>query len=293
MSYNRTILLKMIAMNLLGILVLTVPLEALADDLTSQQVSALKIIRETADSICYTIEQRGSEDDKELNGKIQVKVAGVLSRIAELDVSGGGQLKSAAYQGVLRDQLLPALVHSVNCKNDVFHTLVEKMVPSLAKAVPVAPGLPPSNQLPMPNSVTMTETAYTIVTASNNTPLGRYKLQLYKCGVSSTDNNLTCLIAMAYQAQPYEDQYVDYTIDSGDSIGKARFVDNLNDQHDESGAYFVDGRGQHRQTINLEKDLPVWLALEFQGPFNDVTSGRIVFRDKKAILHIRAVAKQE
>ena len=139
----------------------------------------------------------------------------------------------------------------------------------------------------------MTETTYTLVTTPNQTQLGKYKLQMYRCGIADSSNNVACLIAISYQAQPYENQYVYYTIDSGDSIGVARFIDNLNDQHSVIGAYFVNGRGQHQQKANLEKDVPVWLTLEFQGPFNDVTSGRIVFRDGKAILHVRTISKQE
>lgn len=269
-----------------------IPIRAQADDLSSQQVNALRIIRETADSICYSVEQRGSENDKELDAKVQAKISGVLARIAELDVSGSGKLQTENYQGVSRNQLLPALIHSTNCKNDVFHSLVERMVPSLAKAVPVAPGLPTTTQLPIPNDVTMTETTQTVVTASNQRQIGRFKLQLYRCGISNENGNATCLIAISYQAQTYEDQYIDYTIQADDSIGVARFIDNLHDQHTGNGAYFVDGKGKHQQTVNMEKDVPVWLALEFQGPFNDVLFGRIIFRDGKAILHVKTISKQ-
>lgn len=266
--------------------------DAWANELTSQQADALRIIRETADGICYTVEQRGGETEKELNGKIQGKIDGALSRIVGLGVSGSGQIRDESYRGVLRDQLSSALVHSANCKRDVFHTLVEKMVPSLVKSIPIAPGLPTTRQLPAPNSVNMVDAIQILVYSSNNSQIGYFKFQLYRCGASKSGNNITCLIAASYQAQPYQHQHIDYTIDSRDSIGLARFIDNHGGQHSIVGAYFVDGRGNHQKSINMEKSTPVWLALEFEGPSDDVSSGRIVFPDRRAILHVKSVSKQ-
>jgi len=167
------------------------------------------------------------------------------------------------------------------------------MVPSLATAAPIAPIFPNIGQLPNPGSVTTGETTQTIIFGSNNIQIARYKSQIYKCLNSDLTHTLTCLIIATYQPLYDNNQYLDYALDSGDSLGMARFIDNFSDEHKESGAYFINGRGKHLQAVNMEKNIPVWLALEFEGPLTDVSSGRIVFRDKQAILHSHEISKQQ
>jgi hypothetical protein len=41
-----------------------------------------------------------------------------------LDIEAAGKLKTHKYQGVLQEQLAATLMHSVDCRKDVFDTLV-------------------------------------------------------------------------------------------------------------------------------------------------------------------------
>ena len=102
-----------------------------AQDIGAQQ-AALKDIRETAADICYTIPQRGDQSDLHLSGEVDAKLAGVISRIADLGIKGAGELKNQHYQGVLREQLAATLKESADCKRDVFKILVDKMLPPSA-----------------------------------------------------------------------------------------------------------------------------------------------------------------
>jgi eukaryotic-like serine/threonine-protein kinase len=100
------------------------------DDLASRQRAALKDIRETAADICGTIEQRGQQSESEIAGKVQAKLNGVMSKVADLGIEGTGHLKSKEYQGVLQTELAATLKESANCRKDVFEKLMEKMLPT-------------------------------------------------------------------------------------------------------------------------------------------------------------------
>ena len=119
----------------LGLVVLaTEGAGALADDRLGQQTTALKAIKETADGICYTVQQEGKQ--KELSGELQGQVNGVISKIVGLGVEGSGKLQTQEYQGVVREQLAATINHSADCKKDVFDKLVAVMLPPLAPSPP-------------------------------------------------------------------------------------------------------------------------------------------------------------
>jgi hypothetical protein len=101
---------------------------ALAQDF-AQQKEALKVIRETAADICYTVRQQGQQSETQLSGEVQAKLNTVIAKVADLGIKGAGELKSKEYQGVLQEQLAATLAHSADCKKDVFDKLVERMLP--------------------------------------------------------------------------------------------------------------------------------------------------------------------
>jgi hypothetical protein len=44
---------------------------AAAQNIQEQQVKALQVIQETAESICYTVKQEGQQSNKELSGRVR------------------------------------------------------------------------------------------------------------------------------------------------------------------------------------------------------------------------------
>jgi hypothetical protein len=100
-----------------------------ADDLASQ-AAALKLIRETAADICYTVEQRGSQRESQLSGEAEAKLTGAISKVIEMGVKGSGQLKNQEYQGVVREELASTIKNSADCRKDVFNKLIEKLLPT-------------------------------------------------------------------------------------------------------------------------------------------------------------------
>ncbi len=269
----------------LSVFTLTCTSTCLAQALTDQQIKAIQIIENAANDICYSVSQGGTESQAKIKGEIDAGLKATVAKVLGLGIAGSGSLENDKYEGVVRDQLAAAIAHSADCKQDVFHTLVDKVFPTLATSIPVAPGLPSTNELPTPDSVTMTETTQTYVSATNGLGFGPFRFALYNCALWKS--LITCLVAASFDGMGD----IDYRVEFGDSIGTARFVDNFGVEHQESKAYFINGRGQHQQTVNLEKGVPMWLALEFEGPADGVKSGRIVFSDHRAILHVRSVAQ--
>src|SRR4051794_6313096 len=78
----------------------------LAQDQTQQ---ALQMIRQTAAEICTVPPLEGQGRDVDLSGDAQAKLAGVLSRVANLGVSGAAKYQSSQYKGLLQQQLADAL----------------------------------------------------------------------------------------------------------------------------------------------------------------------------------------
>jgi hypothetical protein len=100
----------------------------------AQQSAALKEIRDTAAEICYTVKQEGQQSDKELSGKVQAQLDGVIAKVVGLNIDGSGKLKTEQYQGVLQEQLASTLKQSADCRKGVFDKLVDLMLSPTAAA---------------------------------------------------------------------------------------------------------------------------------------------------------------
>lgn len=136
---------------LCGILTLPVAAQTLAD-----QRTALKEIRETAADICYTVQQEGQQSESKLAGQVEAKVNGVIAKIADLGLSGSGELKNESYQGIIRSELATTIKHSADCRKGVFDKLIERMLPSLT---PDKPARGSENTIPKSAPVIMQESA--------------------------------------------------------------------------------------------------------------------------------------
>jgi len=138
-----------------------------AQDL-AQQSSTLKLIRETAAEICYTVQQEGQQNDKELSGKVQAQLNGVISKVVDLNADMAGKLKSQQYKGVLQEQLATTLKQSADCRKDVFDTLVDRMLPRL----PLSSQQPPqsTSRGPLPVTTQIKTQQPIFVFSSKNQP---------------------------------------------------------------------------------------------------------------------------
>jgi hypothetical protein len=106
---------------------LVVASAATADDLETQ-AKALKIISETATDICNTILQEGSSQSAELSGAVQAKLAGAISKIANLGIEGSGKYNTTEFKGVMQHDLAEAIKSNAECKLNVLKVLQEKML---------------------------------------------------------------------------------------------------------------------------------------------------------------------
>jgi hypothetical protein len=61
----------------------SIALTASAQDVEAQKAAALNDIRETADDICYTVQQQGTQTTIKLSGDIQAKADGGVGQLVE------------------------------------------------------------------------------------------------------------------------------------------------------------------------------------------------------------------
>jgi len=108
----------------------------------AEQSAALKVIRDTAADICYTVEQKGQKSQTQLKGDVQAKVDGALAKIVGLGVQGSGEFTGQDYQGVTRDALASAIKSSTDCRLTVFNKLVEKMLSGTSATGPTGDNTP-------------------------------------------------------------------------------------------------------------------------------------------------------
>jgi hypothetical protein len=118
----------------------------LAQDL-AQQREALKLITDTARDICYTVDQHGTQSETRWSGDAEVKLKGLMSKLAGLGLEGGVEYTTQEYQGVVRDQLTLALKNSDDCRQDVLKTLVDRLLPKQPPTVPPQSQAPPCSDL--------------------------------------------------------------------------------------------------------------------------------------------------
>ena len=79
---------------------------------------------------------------------MQAKIGGVVSKFADLGVTGSGQLKNQDYRGVTQEALAASLQSSTECRLNVFNKLVKRMLP--ARSADTAPGKGSDNTAAQP-----------------------------------------------------------------------------------------------------------------------------------------------
>lgn len=101
------------------------------DDYLRRQMQALSAIKETANAICYTVNQGGQTAQATLSGDMKAKLDNAISTLKDLKLEGSGQVKVVEYHGVVQEALASTLHDSQACKRSVFDKLVVIMVPSV------------------------------------------------------------------------------------------------------------------------------------------------------------------
>jgi hypothetical protein len=243
------------------------------DDAAARR-AALKDISNTAAEICYTVEQRGSKNDAQLQGEVQAKVTGVVSKLANVEGKVAGQASAQEYQGVAQDALNTALGTSTQCRQHVFDELVARLFPAAA-GTPVSP---PSSRQSEPGSVS---SAHRLPPAdktrgSDSIALaGGLSLSLYRC--INTQGEFLCHFILKKTSQGIVDFKAAELISSHFGAAPPRLIDNFRINHRMSRATFVNGRNQEQDVVTLGQDDSVWLTLEFEGAAADITKAQLVF----------------
>jgi hypothetical protein len=81
------------------------------------------LITETADKLCYTVQQEGSQSQVKISGDIDAELSKFLKKLADIGGKVAVEYSKEDYIGLARDQLGQALKNSADCKKDVFDKL--------------------------------------------------------------------------------------------------------------------------------------------------------------------------
>lgn len=96
------------------------------------------LIRETARDICQTVENAdGSQTTVEIEGNISTEINGLLRRLANLGIEGGGSISSEEFEGLSREATAEAMTDSLECRERLFNTMFNAlMTPSSGSLAP-------------------------------------------------------------------------------------------------------------------------------------------------------------
>ena len=101
------------------------PQENLANDLDPQQI---KIIQDTAASICNTVSQaKGTKTTAELQGEVTAKLRGVVGNFVDLGTSGQGSISVDEFEGLTRDATAEAFKGDQGCRERVFNKMFDRL----------------------------------------------------------------------------------------------------------------------------------------------------------------------
>jgi len=233
------------------------------DDLAIRQNEALKLIRDTASDICYTVQQQGQQTDQQLSGDVNVQLNSIISRVIDLDAKASAKIQDQGYQGLLRKDLASAIKSSADCKKEVFIILVERIFPRGDSSLSQKPteGAPDRSLPPIKSARILDNFEYNL--------RGRLSFSLYRC-VNDKEAIVCTFILNKLDGVIAEYNFEDF------SRKPAKLIDNFLIEHRMIGGNFINGRGQEQMSVSLGKGVSTWFSLEFDGPSDDITSAHIV-----------------
>lgn len=129
---------------------------AIAQTGDDQQKAVIELIISTAHSLCYDVSPGSRTKAEGIKGEVKAKLTGLASKIADIGLTGAGDITDSETEGVLQADLAAALRDSAACKTHVLDTLASKLLspqpaPPLTRPAPLptksAP--PPTNGAPL------------------------------------------------------------------------------------------------------------------------------------------------
>jgi hypothetical protein len=98
----------------------------------------LSEISDFADRICGSVSKSGDATSVRVRGEVKAELEGLAKRLANLGISGSGEVTSNKYEGVVQEQLPMALNDVRQCKLSIF----EALKPLIISEAPRRPSLP-------------------------------------------------------------------------------------------------------------------------------------------------------
>ncbi len=95
---------------------------------------ALRMITETAQKLCVSVAQSGSSTSVKVSGDVKAEVEGLVKKLANLGITGSGQVETSSWEGLLQNELNTALKDVRVCQLKIFDTLQEKLIPRQSSA---------------------------------------------------------------------------------------------------------------------------------------------------------------
>jgi hypothetical protein len=126
---------------------LVAPAPANAQTVDDQQKAVIEVIISTAHSLCYDLATVSRTKAEGVKGDVKAQLTGLASKIADIGLTGAGDITDSETEGVLQTDLAAALKDSAACKTHVLDTLASKLL-SPQPAPPPKPAAPPTNGAP-------------------------------------------------------------------------------------------------------------------------------------------------
>ena len=129
-----------------------------ADPLNQQQI---QLIRETASSICNTVnDMKGERSNLALQGDIKAQLGGLASKFVDVGGTGKGSITREEFEGLSRDAIATAFEGDRGCRERVFDKMFDKLTAVAAGPSEPAPVVVPhsAHSAPAPVNPSFTST---------------------------------------------------------------------------------------------------------------------------------------
>jgi hypothetical protein len=113
-----------IAQTLCLLTIITIATPSFADD----PGKALDEIASFAERVCQTAPIKSQSEELQLSGKADAELKGLLSKVANLGVTGAAQYKKTESEGVLQKDLASLLSKGEDCKQNISNKLIDKLI---------------------------------------------------------------------------------------------------------------------------------------------------------------------
>jgi hypothetical protein len=94
-----------------------------AQTVDDQQKAVIEVIISTAHSLCYDLATASRTKAEGVKGDVKAQLTGLASKIADIGLTGAGDITDSETEGVLQTDLAAALKDSAACKTHVLDTL--------------------------------------------------------------------------------------------------------------------------------------------------------------------------